>query len=148
MKWRFTMFQKLTLFWNVNLVVAKHLNNYRVIFDVIRSLRQQVIDQLIKLANCHCDFQRYFMLTKILLYLGRVLVVQITRVFSPSTSARVLPFFLPFHSVSWAGCPKNYGRDIFTILFQTELWLGVSLITLIHGVIWINRGLYFLENII
>ena len=75
------------------------------------------------------------MLTKFLLYLGRVLVVQITRVFSPSTSARVLPFFLPFHSVSWAGCPKIYEWNKFTISFQTELQLYTILITLIHGVI-------------
>ena len=52
-----------------------------------------------KLFHSNCVERHYFDSNNNL-YLGRVLKIQITRVFSPSTSARVLPFFLPFHSVS------------------------------------------------
>ena len=113
-------FKNTFIFLTLLKLFGKYFDNYRAVVDDIRSLRQQIIDLLLTLANCHYDFLRYFMLTKILLYLGRVLVVQITRVFSPSTSARVLPFFLPFHSVSWAGCPKINECSEFKDWFKTN----------------------------
>ena len=65
----------------------------------LRSFKVNTTTCNLTLFHSNCVERHYFDSNNNL-YLGRVLKIQITRVFSPSTSARVLPFFLPFHSVS------------------------------------------------